>query len=48
MINSNLLANKTINYIISLINLEQQQGNNVLAIADSAINFVRDRLKTNN
>lgn len=29
---------------INLINLEQQQGNNVLAIANSALDFVRDRL----
>ncbi|MEW5856274.1 MAG: FkbM family methyltransferase [Cyanobacteriota bacterium] len=29
---------------ISPITLEQQQGNNVLAIADSAVEFVRDRL----
>lgn len=29
---------------VSPITLEQQQGNNVLAIADSALDFVRDRL----
>lgn len=29
---------------VSPISLEQQQGNNVLAIADSALDFVRDRL----
>ncbi|MGB7441311.1 MAG: FkbM family methyltransferase [Coleofasciculaceae cyanobacterium] len=33
---------------ISPINLEQQQGNNVLAIADSALDFVRDRLAETN
>jgi hypothetical protein len=29
---------------LSSVSIEEQQGNNVLAIADSAVEFVRDRL----